>query len=45
MTKIKLGGQICHKCKQPANTYDKQKWWCGRDLSAHGICKNEKVKD
>jgi hypothetical protein len=42
---IKVIGQVCHKCKQPANTYDKKKWWCGRDLSAHGICKNDNKKN
>ena len=36
---IKLGKQLCHKCKQPAKTYDQKKWWCGRTFEGHGICK------
>ncbi len=43
MTKIKLGKQVCNKCKQPANTFHK-KWWCGRDFMGNGICKNDNKK-
>lgn len=41
---IKLNGQVCHKCKQPAKTYDKKKWWCGRTFEGHGVCKNDNKK-
>jgi hypothetical protein len=36
---IKVIGQVCHLCKKKANTYDAQKWWCGRNFEGHGICK------